>query len=85
MSTETKKKPSKKTRGDKQPRPVVGNVESMMSRADVADALRVSVRHLDGMIGANEYPQPDTYLGRAPRWDRETHNLWVRKRCKKEV
>lgn len=84
MGTETKKT-KKKTRGEKKTRPVIGNVESMMSRADVADALRVSVRHLDGMIAASEYPQPDTHFGRAPRWDRETHNRWVRQRCKREA
>lgn len=55
--------------------------EAMMSRADVAAALRISVRHLDAMIGASEYPRPDTHLGRAPRWRRVTHDAWVLKTC----
>lgn len=60
---------------------IPANCEAMMSRADIAAALRVSVRHLDAMIGVEEYPKPDTHLGRAPRWRRETHDRWVRQRC----
>jgi hypothetical protein len=55
-----------------------------MSRADVAAALRISVRHLDGMVASGEYPRPDTQIGGGPRWDRETHNEWLRRRCRKE-
>ena len=61
--------------------PLPTGCEAMLAKADVVAALRISVRHLDEMIAAGEYPRPDTHLGRNPRWRRETHDRWVRARC----
>jgi predicted DNA-binding transcriptional regulator AlpA len=60
-------------------------LEVLLSRGAIAAALDVSVRHLDGMIAAGNYPRPDTHLGKLPRWHRETHDAWVRRRVGKET
>jgi Uma2 family endonuclease len=69
-----------KTREPKATPPIPTGMEAFLSRADIAAALRVSVRQLDMMIGEGDYPKPDTYFGKLPRWSRETHDRWARQR-----
>jgi predicted DNA-binding transcriptional regulator AlpA len=64
------------------PLPPANSCEALMTKADVCAALRISLRALDGMISAGDYPAHDTKLGpQQPRWRRATHDAWIVARC----
>ena len=50
---------------------------ALLGKAQIAAAIWVSVRSLEGKIAAGLYPPPDMRLGAFDRWRLETHNAWV--------
>lgn len=57
--------------------------DALMGRQQLALALDISVRTLQSMISAGEFPGPDTRLGPSPKWRLGTLNSWIADRCKK--
>jgi hypothetical protein len=59
-------------------------VEPLLSRADLADVLRTSLRSLDRLASAGKLPRPDMYLtARQPRWRAETVRNWINQQSNK--
>jgi predicted DNA-binding transcriptional regulator AlpA len=55
--------------------------EALLSNAQVAAALSVSVRKVQEMISAGEFPRCDFRIGDSPRWRVGTVNAWVEARA----
>lgn len=68
----------------KPPAPLPPGMETLLCRAQVAEALGVTTRTLDAMVSAGEYPRPDTHIGVLPRWRVVSHNTWIESSCKKK-
>jgi predicted DNA-binding transcriptional regulator AlpA len=53
-------------------------IEPLLSRADLARVLSVSLRSLDRLQSSGRLPQPDLFLGvRQPRWKSSTVRQWI--------
>jgi hypothetical protein len=58
--------------------PLSAALEPLLSRADLADVLRTSLRSLDRLAAAGKLPPPDLYIGiRQPRWTADTVRRWI--------
>jgi hypothetical protein len=54
------------------------SVEPLLSRRDLADVLRTSLRSLDRLAAAGKLPRPDMHLtARQPRWKAATIQRWI--------
>ncbi|AGA28740.1 helix-turn-helix transcriptional regulator [Singulisphaera acidiphila] len=52
--------------------------QTLLSKAQVAAALSLSVRKVEEMISAAEFPKPDLRItGNLPRWRVGTLNAWI--------
>ncbi len=71
MNTRTETKP------DRRPDPLPVGCESLLSREQLCSALGVSLRKLDSMVSAGQFPRADLRLGSMPRWRVATFNRWV--------
>lgn len=67
MSTQQKQKPA----------PAMPPVNSVLNNAQVAFALAISVRKLQEMVSAGEFPACDFRIGDSPRWRVKTFDAWV--------
>jgi hypothetical protein len=56
-----------------------GLVEPLLTRRDLARALRVSLPLLDRLRSAGRLPKPDVVLSRSPRWRVQTFRAWLEK------
>lgn len=64
--------------------PLPASVDALLGPAQVCVALGLSVRKLNGMVSAGEFPGPDLRLGdRSPRWRSSTVNRWIEERSGK--
>ena len=52
-------------------------LDEPMTKDQVAAALKLTKRTLDGMIAAKEFPAPDFYLERSGRYRTTTINAWI--------
>jgi predicted DNA-binding transcriptional regulator AlpA len=53
-------------------------IEPLLSRRDLANVLRTSLRSLDRLQASGRLPKPDMYLSaRQPRWRAETIRTWI--------
>jgi predicted DNA-binding transcriptional regulator AlpA len=59
------------------PPPLPAGFEALLGAA-----LGVSLRKLQGMLSAGEFPPADLRLGAHPRWRVATLNAWVEARCR---
>jgi hypothetical protein len=57
--------------------------EALLGKAQICAALGISLRTLQSMLAAGEYPPADTRIGLFPRWRVATHNAWIDARCTK--
>lgn len=61
------------------------SLDALLSRAQVQAALGgITGRGLSKYIAGGEFPRPDTYLGKYPRWRTSTVNAWIAARCGKK-
>lgn len=73
------KKP--KAKQEKQTPVLPNSTEALLGKAQICFAVGVSVRTLQSMLAAGEFPKPDTHIGKFPRWRVATFNAWVLKQC----
>jgi predicted DNA-binding transcriptional regulator AlpA len=64
------------------PPPLPPGCEALLGKAQLCAALGVSLRKLQGMLSAGEFPAADLRLGAHPRWRVATLNAWVEARCR---
>ncbi len=57
--------------------PLPTGVDALLGKAQLCIALGTSLRKLQGMIAAGEFPQPDFRVGQNTRWTVSTFNAWV--------
>lgn len=71
--------PIQKGRGKSKPvAPLPVGIEAWLSKADIAAAMRISVRRFDQLRAMDRYPKPDREIGAHPRWTIELHNKFMR-------
>lgn len=74
MAAKVKAKPKKRPAAE-----APAGVSSVLTRADICAALRVSLRTLTAMRRRGEYPEPDMAINRKlPRWSLALHERWFR-------
>ena len=49
----------------------------LITKADLAELLRVDRRTIDRMRSRGELPKPALFIGRAPRWTAVAVNDWI--------
>ena len=52
-------------------------IEPLMSIKDVANILNAGRRTIERLIASGEFPRADLYIGKLPRWKRETVTTWI--------
>jgi len=52
-------------------------IPTLVTRDDIADALRVDKRTLDRLRSAGKLPKPDLFIFRSSRWRPETIRAWI--------
>lgn len=72
------------TKTPKQPPPLPPGCDALLGKAQLCFALDISIRSLQSMLSAGEFPPPDTRLGVCPKWRVGTLNAWIAERCKKK-
>jgi hypothetical protein len=65
----------------KPPEPLPPGCEALLSKEQIRRAIGVSLRTLNSMIAAGQYPRADVKIGLFPRWRVATHNAWVEGVC----
>lgn len=58
--------------------PPLPGIESYLSKADIAAAMRISVRKFEQIRSMGGYPDPDRAAGSLPRWTRALHDRFMR-------
>ena len=75
-----KRKPKPKARGEPAIPP---GVAVLLEPKQIAACLAVTDRTLRALRSTGEFPVPDLYLGRLPRWRAETLARWIESRCRR--
>jgi len=57
--------------------------ESLLSKQQLCFAVGVSLRTFISMVSAGQFPAPDTYVGKLPKWRVATLNEWIGRKCQK--
>jgi predicted DNA-binding transcriptional regulator AlpA len=56
---------------------LAASIEPLLTKADLAEILRVNTRTIERMISRGDLPKPDKHLSRMPRWRAETIRRWI--------
>lgn len=63
---------------------VMLNADGLLSKRQISALLGVSASKFRSLRVKEGYPDPDTFMGKMPRWTVASHNEWLAKRCAKE-
>lgn len=73
MSPQADAKPAAR----KAPPAIPPGCDALLSNAQVAAVLSVSIRTVQYMVASGEFPKCDFKIGDSPRWRVKTVNAWV--------